>query len=321
MNTRCMLAAAIGLLITGTVVAQEKKEVKEESIVIRKKGDKKEKITVVVDGDQVLINGKPVEEYKDGDVEIIRGKAGRLRATSPLAKGFSPRNYMNGNLYELPLATTVAGNKAMLGVYTETDDKGAKITNITKDGAAEKAGLKKDDIITKVDDEKIANSNDLSTTIGKHKPDDKVLITYLRDGKEATVSATLGKNKSAYSFNWNDSDFDIEIPEIPEMPRFEGQGFNFSRKPKVGIQVQDLEEGKGVKVLDVDTETPAEKAGLKKDDIITEVDGKELEGVDAFRNVMRAVKEGDTVKLKLKRNGKSQNVDLKFPKKLKTADL
>jgi serine protease Do len=47
------------------------------------------------------------------------------------------------------------GNRALLGVVSEKNDNGAKITSVTKESAAEKAGLKKDDIITKVGDTKI----------------------------------------------------------------------------------------------------------------------------------------------------------------------
>jgi predicted metalloprotease with PDZ domain len=39
---------------------------------------------------------------------------------------------------------------------------------------------------------------------------------------------------------------------------------SFPRTPKVGLQIEDVEEGDGVKILGVDENTPAEKAGLKK---------------------------------------------------------
>src|SRR5437868_15228431 len=43
-----------------------------ESIIINKKKTSKEKITVVIDGDNVTVNGKPVEEFKSSDVDIIK---------------------------------------------------------------------------------------------------------------------------------------------------------------------------------------------------------------------------------------------------------
>jgi len=100
----------------------------------------------------------------------------------------------------------------------------------------------------------------------------------------------------------------------------EGHNF-FSRKPRIGLQIQDVEEGTGVKVLDVDEETPAAKAGLLKDDVIIEANGKEVKGVDDLRLQLKELKEGDVLKIKYKRGSSTQSAEIKFPKHLKKADL
>jgi serine protease Do len=87
------------------------------------------------------------------------------------------------------------------------------------------------------------------------------------------------------------------------------------------MQIQDLEEGKGVKVKDVDDNTPASKAGIKEGDVITNVNGKEIEGVDDLRKEVGNIKEGDVLKFNYKRDGKNESTEVKIPKKLKTADL
>ena len=148
-------------------------------------------------------------------------------------------------------------------------------------------------------------SNDLFTAIGKYNADDKVTITYLRDGKENTTSATLTKAKAPKTISWSGDDFN----------------FSYPRKPRIGLQIQDVEEGNGVKVLDVDDETPASKAGLKVNDIITEIDGKELKNVDELKMKLKDLKEGEALKMKYKREDKLQNTEIKIPKKLKTANL
>lgn len=56
---------------------------------------------------------------------------------------------------------------------------------------AAKAGLKVGDIITKVNNDAVNQSNSLTSLVGKHKPGDKVTITYLRDKKERKVEVTL----------------------------------------------------------------------------------------------------------------------------------
>ena len=101
----------------------------------------------------------------------------------------------------------------------------------------------------------------------------------------------------------------------------ENFNFNFNRKPKIGLQIQDVEEGKGVTVKDVDENSPAAKAGMKDGDIITSVNGKDVAGVDELRSAIKDLKEGETVQFSYKRDGKSQTADVKIPKRLKTADL
>ena len=100
-----------------------------------------------------------------------------------------------------------------------------------------------------------------------------------------------------------------------------GTYFGFSRKPRIGMQIQDVEEGKGVTVQDVDDDTPAAKAGLKEGDVITEVNGKEIAGVDELRNEIKDLKEGDSFKVRYKRGGNNQTAEVKIPKRMKTADL
>ena len=58
---------------------------------------------------------------------------------------------------------------------------------------AEKAGLKQGDIITKINNDTLGSNGSLSSIIGQYRPNETVTVTYLRDGKEATTSLTLGK--------------------------------------------------------------------------------------------------------------------------------
>jgi serine protease Do len=327
MNRKFFSLALLALALSLGVSAQTKeKELplkkKDGTITIRKKGDSKEKTTIVIDGDQITVNGKPLEELKDSDIEILRE-----RSFAPLAR-IRDRVPM-GSLRMMRDDLPFGGSRAFLGVASEKNDKGAKINSVEKESAAEKAGLKKDDIITKVGDTKIEGSDDLYDAISKYKPEEKVTVTYLRDGKEGQVTATLGKSNSfakTFKFDSKDlenfpRDFNFKMPSMPSMPRMEGMEFSFPRKPRLGVEIQDLSEGKGVKILDVDSESAAAKAGLQKDDVITEIEGKAVASVDDLRSHLRELKEGDSLKLTYQRAGKTQTATISFPKKLKTAEL
>jgi serine protease Do len=316
------LAIAAAVIAT-SAFAQDQKDKsakskeKAEEIVIRKKGDKTEKMTIVVDGDNVTINGKPADQFKDDDVTV-------LRRDRPLGMTQNLRRFENNHLSDsenFNESMLRHSNKAMLGILTEKADKGVKVSEVTKESGAEKAGLKKDDIITKVANTNIDSPRDLVAAIAGYKPTDKVEITYLRNGKENKTTAVLGENKSrAYSFNLNNRDYNFNMPEV-SIPHIENFDFNFNRKPKIGLQIQDVEEGKGVKVKEVDEDSPALKAGIKEGDVITQLNGKDVAGVDDLRNEIKDLKEGDVVKFNYKRDGKNQTAEIKIPKRLKSADL
>jgi serine protease Do len=92
-------------------------------------------------------------------------------------------------------------------------------------------------------------------------------------------------------------------------------------RPRLGIKAQDTEDGKGVKVLGVDDESAADKAGIKEDDIITEFDGKKVNNAEELANAAREAKDKPSVKITFNRDGKTQTVEVKTPKKLRTANL
>ena len=299
-------------------------------------GDKKteKKITIMVDGDKVTINGKPIENLSQDEMKDLDIDANHLGMIAPHINGMRRFNFRGkGNLpnignFKMNGDMNMPNNKALLGVLTEKDEKGARISDVTNASAAEKAGLQKNDIITAVNDDKIKSTNDLVNAIGKYEPNEKVNINYLRNGTALSAFATLGENKMEKErvFMWNDINKMVEkLPRMLTPPTPSNGMRNFpemmSRKPKMGVKVQDVEEGNGVKILEVDENSASEKAGLKKDDIITNINNEDLKNVDELRAKTRTMKEGETYKIKYTRDGKKKETEIKFPKKLKIADL
>jgi serine protease Do len=209
-------------------------------------------------------------------------------------------------------------NNAMLGIMPADADNGAKINEVTTGSAADKAGLKAGDVITKINDAKIDGADDVYDAIGKYKPNDKVTITYKRDNKESTTTATLDKNTTR-PFVWNGNDGDLNMFKLKD-----GKDFNFmwNDKPRLGMRVQDTENSQGVTVKDIDDDdSPAAKAGLKEDDVITQVNGNTVQTVKDIKDQLKDLKPGDDVKLQYKRNGTTQTATVHIPKPLQTSDL
>jgi hypothetical protein len=104
-----------------------------------------------------------------------------------------------------------------------------------------------------------------------------------------------------------------------------GESFDFITRfedgPKMGISIEDVAEGTGAKVIEVTEGSPAAKAGITKNDIITAVDGKEIKDVTALQEKAATMEAGNTLSVKLTRDGKSKEVTVKIPKKVKKANI
>lgn len=96
-------------------------------------------------------------------------------------------------VYPVIGATVTMDQKGGGAVISDRGENGQGA--VTKDGPADKAGLKPGDVITKLDDTTIDSGPTLIGTIWTHKPGEKVEITYKRDGKESTTEVTLGSRK------------------------------------------------------------------------------------------------------------------------------
>jgi serine protease Do len=93
------------------------------------------------------------------------------------------------------------------------------------------------------------------------------------------------------------------------------------RKLQLGVGIQDMENGKGVKITSVTENSPAAIAGIKKDDVILSVNGTALTDINDLRRTLNDTKEGDKWKIEYERGNKKSSTEVVFHKKLKTADL
>jgi serine protease Do len=325
-------------------------------------GDKNAKVktdvdvnmTVVVDGNKVTINGKEVDENDPrlqiegkGNKRIILKKLdkqpriiveGKPLNSIDLGKGLQ----LDGDIiinengednFDIIVPNQAKTNEAFLGVVTEETEQGAKVNQVSDESPAAKAGLKEGDIITKVNDVKIDGPASLYDAIGKSKPEDKVTISYIRNGKMSTQVVSLAKNKNTmqyYNFSSPEGQggpsFDAYPKQrgfsIPNFPGMEGMTIpGFENKPKLGISIEDTETADGVKITNVSENSPAAKSGLLENDIIVQVNDQKIKEVDALKPIIKDAKEGTSFTFQVKRNKELKTIIVKLPKKLKTANL
>ncbi|HRB29998.1 MAG TPA: PDZ domain-containing protein [Ferruginibacter sp.] len=317
-----------------------------QEIIIRKKGDKDKTIILSFDNKKVMVNGKPLVEFNDNEISINNR---RIVIGKKLEKNIDDimRDFdiqLNGTFEmdddRVKEVIDYGRSTAFLGVAFENENEGAKISSVEKNSPAEKAGLQKDDIITKVGEEKINTGNNLAVAVNKLNPKDEVKISYLRNGRQKSAKVTLGEKIPTFtkSFSFSDGPRNrvITVPGYKGPKKWGTEDFNkekffdehgnwedfdFFNRQKLGLKIQDTEEANAVKVIDVEENSLAASAGLKKDDIIIEINGAEVTNTDEARDLLRSTEQKPSYSIKALRNGNAMNFTIKIPKKLKTAEL
>jgi serine protease Do len=326
---------------------------KQQQVIIKKEGNKNSKLTIEFNGDVVTINNKPILEFKEDGITINSAKieigdANKIEMDlmdlekdfANIEKSISPDDIEDISVFK---ETTKDGKVIIktkdkpytfLGVVTETHKSGVIIENVEDSSPAKKAGLMVDDVITKIDDVVIETPADLSKVIRAKKENDKIEISILRNDKAKKISATLGSKK----LDINERRFVMRMPNgqsrmfkmpnitFPGRPNIESFSFGNQNQPKLGLKVQDTPEENGVKILDVEKESLAEKAGLKVNDIITEFNDREVKNTDQFRMQTYSWRGWDAAKkgghtMKVLRDGKTIDIKLVIPRELKIAEL
>jgi Do/DeqQ family serine protease len=95
--------------------------------------------------------------------------------------------------------------------------QGFYINKVTRNSGADKAGLAKGDVIVKIDEQNISSFADLSGYINTKRPNDKVQVTYNRDGKTKVIPVTLSKNEF---FNAEFKGIELENIEAADKKKF-----------------------------------------------------------------------------------------------------
>ena len=88
-------------------------------------------------------------------------------------------------------------NRENMGRYHMNQVRGVGVTQVVKDSPAEKAGLRKDDVILRIDGEFVNSVRKLNRLVSEMAPDHSVKITVSRGGAEQEVTATIGKRSNS----------------------------------------------------------------------------------------------------------------------------
>jgi serine protease Do len=192
--------------------------------------------------------------------------------------------------------------------YGLSAPRGVGVRTVSPDGPADKAGLKKGDVILQFDGEPVTSTMKLFRLIGESAPEQSVRLTISRNGSEQQLNVTLGKRETpARAFGVTPPDLDY-FRMSPNAPRALGRtpevfGYGFGNNRRIGITTATLTKqladyfgvsgGHGLLISSISDNSPASKAGLKAGDVITEVNGEKVEDADDFIRALNYKEEGE----------------------------
>jgi serine protease Do len=166
--------------------------------------------------------------------------------------------------------------KAYLGVQVDESKfdagGGAHIGAISKDGAAATIGLKRGDIITGVNDIPVNSWTELQGTIASYNAGDKVKISYKRDGKDYTTTATLSAKTGTYDEVAAGAGIGAAL------------GADLATLDKKKAQEYDVEGG--VVVKNIKKDSPFGRTRMQEGFIILSVNGEEVTSVQSLGRIL-----------------------------------
>jgi membrane-associated protease RseP (regulator of RpoE activity) len=261
------------------------------------------------------------------------------------ALAFADTLFDDGNYLGVRVEELTRENAKGYGLSGEP--RGVVVIQVLKGSPAERAGLRERDVIVRFDGEPVTSVRKLNRLVAESSPEHTARIGVLRGGSEQEVSATLARRDrlapaAAASFgpDWAGAQrFGKEWAKNAEawklrggepgsgLEGFRGDGpgaFVLGRSRRIGVTTSALGRqladyfgvSHGVLISSVESGSPADKAGLKAGDVVTEADGRTIDDASDLVRALGAKDEGE-VTLTVVRGKKQRTVRVR-PERRKT---
>lgn len=180
------------------------------------------------------------------------------------------------------------------------DEKGALVADVTKGSPAHKGGIKRGDVIVSFDGKTIREMRELPYVVGSTSVGKEVPVVVIRKSKKETLVIEIGRleeDKKAEEKQRPEHELGMITEELtPQLARNLG-----------------LSETKGLVVVHIENNSPADEAGVRSGDVLLEIDQAPIKGLDDFHKKIKTYKEGDTILLLIKRGGATLYLTLRVP--------
>jgi serine protease Do len=185
--------------------------------------------------------------------------------------------------------------------------KGALVTEVFEDSPAEEAGLQRGDIILAVNKKKVSDVETLRNIVAQSKVGSTIELQVLRDRKTIIIEAEV-------------AELSQDVTEAKSGGRQEDEAEE--KNVLAGLTVMDLtgdiakqlglpRKEEGVVIVSVEPGSAADEGGLRKGDLIQEINKKKISSLKDFNKAVAHIRDGDTVLLFINRGGNKFYITLK----------
>jgi serine protease Do len=183
---------------------------------------------------------------------------------------------------------------------------GALVSDVFAGSPAEEAELKRGDVILELNGKKIKDVITLRNMVSQSKVGSTIRLKVMRDGKPVMVKAIVGELPKEIAEGLKEKP-EEEAADANSLAGFKVMDLN----PDIAKQLGISREEKGVVIVGVEPDSSADEAGLKKGDVIQEMNRKVVNSLRDFNNIVSGIKDGDTVLLFINRGGNRLYITLK----------
>jgi serine protease Do len=189
----------------------------------------------------------------------------------------------------------------LLKAFNLTDTHGALVADVMSDGPAAKAGLQRGDVIVGFNGHTVQESTELPRMVAAMTPGTKVSVDILRSGKKLTIPVTLGTLAEE-----KEASAKLQTPDVEE-----SLGLRVEAITPELVRSLRLDNSKGVVVSQVVPDSPAAEAGIRRGDVVREVNRQPVTDMESYTEATSRLTPDSPALFLLERRGSSLYVALK----------
>lgn len=177
------------------------------------------------------------------------------------------------------------------------EDKGALVSDVTEESPADKAGVKRGDVITEYNGKEVDEPSSLRNMVANTPPNREVKLKVLRDGKPITIQATIAELPMSAEKASGEFDNQLRGVHVQNITPEARKNLDIPKRI-TGVVIADIEEGSTAEGI------------LANNDVILEINKKRIHSVKEYEDAVKNIKPEQNILVLIYRNGVTTYITL-----------